>query len=131
MDWDELVAAATGARERSYSPYSGFKVGSAILMEDGFVSPGCNVENRTFGLTVCAERVALAAAVAGGHGRPRAVAVITDTSPPAVPCGMCREALAEFADGQLPILLVNPDGERREFTLGELLPHPFVFPDRG
>ena len=129
IDWQPLLDAARAARERAYAPYSRFLVGAALLMEDGAIVPGCNVENRSYGLTVCAERGALSAAVAQGHGRPVAIAVVTDTSPPSAPCGMCRESLQELAPGA-PVLLANLSGERVETTVSELLPRPFVLPER-
>jgi cytidine deaminase len=129
LDWEPLLAAARTARDRAYAPYSGFRVGAALLMEDGAIVPGCNVENRSYGLTVCAERGALAAAVAQGHGRPVAAAVVTDTSPPSAPCGMCRESLQELAP-EIPVLLVNTAGDRVETSVRELLPMPFVLPPR-
>jgi cytidine deaminase len=128
VDWTILVAAARDAREHAYAPYSDFQVGAAALMEDGSISAGCNVENRTYGLTLCAERVALATAVARGAGRARAIAVITDTSPPASPCGLCLQTMAEFADQDLPILLINLEGDQIEHKLRDLLPHPFELP---
>ena len=129
IDWQPLLDAARQARARAYAPYSGFQVGAALLMEDGAIVAGCNVENRSYGLTICAERGALSAAVAQGHGRPRAIAVLTDTSPPSAPCGMCRESLQELAAGA-PVLLANTAGERVETTVSELLPMPFVLPPR-
>jgi cytidine deaminase len=128
VDWTNLVAAARDAREHAYAPYSNFQVGAAALMEDGSISAGCNVENRTYGLTLCAERVALATAVARGAGRARAIAVMTDTSPPATPCGLCLQTMAEFADQDLSVLLVNLEGEQIEHKLSDLLPHPFELP---
>jgi cytidine deaminase len=128
VDWTILVAAARDAREHAYAPYSDFQVGAAALMEDGSISAGCNVENRTYGLTLCAERVALATAVARGAGRARAIAVITDTSPPASPCGLCLQTMAEFADQDLPLLLINLEGDQIEHKLRDLLPHPFELP---
>ncbi|MGB6335289.1 MAG: cytidine deaminase, partial [Thermoanaerobaculia bacterium] len=83
---------------------------------------------RTYGLTLCAERVAVAAAVARGARRAQAIAVVTDTSPPAPPCGLCLQTMAEFAGPELPILLVNLDGEQVEHKLQDLLPHPFELP---
>lgn len=124
MDWDPLVAAAEQARSRAYAPYSRFAVGAAVLMGDGSIHPGCNVENRSYGLTICAERVALAAAVVRGERQPRAIAVVTDTDPPSPPCGLCLQALAELAE-DLPILLANPQGDRQEVRLSQLLPNPF------
>ena len=129
VDWEALLAAARTARERAYAPYSGFRVGAALLMEDGSIVPGCNVENRSYGLTICAERGALSAAVAQGNGRPVAAVVVTDTSPPSAPCGMCRESLHELAP-EAPLLLANTAGERVETTVAALLPMPFVLPPR-
>ncbi len=128
MDWEPLIRAATAARRSAHAPYSGFAVGAAIGTAGGVVFAGCNVENRSYGGTICAERVALASAVAAGESQPQAVVVLADADPPARPCGLCLQFLAEFAGPDLPILLVNTAGQRREFRLGELLPHPFVLP---
>jgi cytidine deaminase len=127
LDWEPLVAAAWAARERAHAPYSRFPVGCALLMEDGSIVTGCNVENRSFGLSVCAERNAMTTAVGRGLQRPQAVVVVTSSSPPSAPCGMCRETLREFVP-DVPVLLVNPDGERLERTLAQLLPDSFDFP---
>lgn len=128
MDWDALYQAALDARSRAYAPYSKFKVGAALLTKDGEIYQGCNVENRTFGLTICGERTAIAAAVADGHREYQAIAVVTDTTPPAVPCGLCLEMMNEFAR-DLPILVANLSGERRVHRLRELHPVPFEWPD--
>lgn len=128
MDWDALYQAALDARTRAYAPYSKFKVGAALLTRDGEIYHGCNVENRTFGLTICGERTAIASAVADGHRDYQAIAVVTDTSPPAVPCGLCLEMMNEFA-ADLPILAANLAGERRYLRLRELFPTPFEWPD--
>ncbi len=127
MDWEPLFQAAKEAREKAYAPYSGFRVGAALLTEDGTVVTGCNVENRSYGLTICAERNAVTSAVASGHKRFRAVAVVTDTDPPASPCGMCRETLAEFSES-IPVLLANVHGGRNVVESSALLPMPFVWP---
>jgi cytidine deaminase len=127
IDWEPLIAAAVAARARSYSPHSRFAVGAALLMEDGSIVAGCNVENRSYGLAICAERNAMAAAVARGLRRPQAAVVVTPTTPPSAPCGMCRETLREFT-ADLPILLVNPQGERVTWRLADLLPYPFELP---
>ncbi|HBL30273.1 MAG TPA: cytidine deaminase [Acidobacteria bacterium] len=124
MDWEPLIAAATAARANSYSPYSHFPVGAALLMEDGTIVAGTNVENTIPALAVCAERTAMVAAVASGRRRPVAVAVVTDASPPARPCGLCRQMLAEFAD-DLPVLACNLQGDREEVRLSDLLPQRF------
>jgi cytidine deaminase len=133
MDWTELIGAARAVRERAYCPFSNFRVGSALLTEDGTVFVGCNVENRTYGLTVCAERVATFSAVAKGHRKLAAVAVVTDTEPPSPPCGQCLEVLTEFGQPDLPVLLANLQGATNEYRLSDFLPFPFEFapaPDR-
>jgi len=127
IDWEPLVAAAWEVCERAHAPYSRFAVGAALLMEDGSIVTGCNVENRSYGLSLCAERNAVTAAVGRGLKRPQAVVVVTSSSPPSAPCGMCRETLRELVE-DVPILLVNPEGERLERTLAKLLPDSFVFP---
>lgn len=123
-DWEALVERALQQRESAYAPYSGFKVGAALESADGRRFSGCNVENRSYGLTICAERAALVQAVAAGATDFVAMVVATDASPPATPCGQCRDSLAEFVH-QLPIVLVNDSGERREHDLAALLPEPF------
>lgn len=125
MDWEPLIRAASAARQRAHAPYSRFTVGAALRTRRGDVYAGCNVENRSYGATVCAERVALGSAVAAGDREPEALVVVAESSPPAPPCGLCLQALSEFAGRELPVLLVNPAGERRELRLGDLLPHPF------
>jgi cytidine deaminase len=127
IDWEPLIAAARAARERAHAPYSRFAVGAALLMEDGSIVTGCNVENRSYGLSLCAERNAVTAAVGRGLKRPQAVVVVTSSSPPSAPCGMCRETLRELVE-DVPILLVNGEDERLERTLAELLPDSFDFP---
>ena len=129
MDWQPLLDAATAVRDRAHAPYSRYRVGSAILFGDGSIVVGANVENRSYGLCVCAERVAMTSAVVQGLTEPLAVAVITESSPPAAPCGLCLETLAEFAD-DLPILLANVEGQTEEVTLRELFPRHFVLPER-
>jgi len=130
MDWEPLVAAARAARQGAYAPYSGYRVGAAVAAADGTVYASGNVENGLPALAVCAERLAVAAAVAAGRRDLAALAVVTGSSPPARPCGLCRQALSEFAD-DLPILCVNEAGERQETTLRELFPAPFRFADAG
>ena len=120
---DRLVEAATSVRAHARAPYSGFAVGAAVLSADGCIHVGCNVENASYGLSVCAERHAVAAAVAAGASGLSAVAVVTDLSPPASPCGACRQVLAEFGD--FPVILANLAGERRITSVGELLPNAF------
>lgn len=131
MDWDRLIAAAAAARDNAYAPYSRYAVGAALQMEDGSVFAAANVENCLPALGTCAERNAMTAAVSAGQRKPVAVAVVTDSSPPAYPCGLCRQTLLEFADGDLKVLVTNPKGEREETTLAELLPHGFQLKQWG
>jgi cytidine deaminase len=128
MDWEPLVAAATEARNRAYAPYSRFPVGAALLMEDGSIHAGANVENCIPALSICAERAAMASAATAGLRRPQALAVATGTAPPSRPCGLCRQTMVEFAR-DLPILLINEAGEREEVRLVELFPQPFTIAD--
>ncbi len=119
-----LAKAAVAVRRRAYAPYSRFQVGAAV-QAGGRIYSGCNVENASYGLTVCAERAAVAAAVAAGARRLEAVAVASGTVPPTPPCGMCLQTLAEFGGPDLPVLLVGARGSRVETTLGALLPSGF------
>ena len=127
-DVERLVAAARAVRERAYAPYSGFAVGAAILTGAGDIIVGCNVENASYGATLCAERVALGNAVAAGHRDVRAIAVVTDAPEPAPPCGICRQSLAEFHP-DVPVIMANLQGKRRVVTLSQLLPGAFSLPD--
>ena len=119
MEWDDLLEAAWRSRESAYAPYSNFFVGAALLGADGRIYTGCNVENISYGLTNCAERVAMGSAVAAGVRRFLAVAVVADTAVPISPCGACRQVLAEFG---VPLVMLANRKERVEFTLEELLP---------
>lgn len=119
---ESLVRAALAARESAYAPYSRFRVGAAVLADDGRVFTGCNVENASYGLTVCAERNAVFHAVAEGVRRLMAVAVAT--GPGASMCGACRQVVREFAD-DLPVLHADESGAFRETTLSALLPDSF------
>lgn len=124
MDNLELIEEAKVARERAIAPFSNFKVGAALLTEDGAVFHGCNVENCTFGLTVCAERVALLSALAAGERSFTSIAVVTATDPPATPCGPCRQLLWEFC-GDIEVILAATTGTTRSLPLSTLFPEPF------
>jgi len=124
----ELVSSAVAARARAYAPYSQFLVGAAVRASDGRVFTGANVENASYGLSICAERSAVVSAINTGVRELSAIAVCTELSPPAAPCGMCRQTLAEFAS-DCPVVLCGPhglSGEVRVMRLRELLPHAFV-----
>ncbi|MEZ6014766.1 MAG: cytidine deaminase [Planctomycetota bacterium] len=119
-----LVAAALDARDQAYAPHSGFRVGAALLTEDGEIVQGCNVENASYGLTICAERVAATRAIAEGRGAFVAIAVIADGPTPVPPCGACRQFLYEFAP-DLVVISATLDGAVTRASLRALLPGAF------
>jgi cytidine deaminase len=121
---DRLVAAARRARRRAVAPYSNFKVGAALETADGTVITGVNIENATYGLTVCAERVAMFSALAAGHRKFRRIAIVADTADPTPPCGACRQILWEFG-GDLAVTLANTRRITGRHQLADLLPLPF------
>jgi len=123
MQYSELTAAAARARKNAYAPYSKFTVGAALLSKEGKVFVGSNVENISFGLTICAERSAVAAAVVSGHRDLDAIAILADSKKPVLPCGACRQVLAEF-NPSMKIFAATTDGEVEEFSLKDLLPLP-------
>jgi len=135
-DFDRLVAAARDARERALAPYSGFKVGAALLTADDRIVTGCNIENASYGLTMCAERVALLKALSDGTLEFAAIAVVADTDAPTPPCGPCRQLLWEYC-GDMPVVLANLTDVTSVHQLKDLLPLPFEGrllrdrPDRG
>ena len=121
---DPLLSAALAARENAFAPFSKFKVGAALEDSAGRLHTGCNVENATYGLTVCAERVAVFKAISEGVRQFRRVAVAADTEDLTPPCGACRQILWEFC-GDIEIVLVNPRGKTEAYQLKELFPKPF------
>ena len=121
---EDLLAAARGAREHARADFSHFKVGAALETSDGTIVTGCNIENATYGLTVCAERVALFKALSEGHSTFRRIVVVAPPDAPTPPCGPCRQLLWEFA-GDLEVILANLKGETARHRIGELLPQPF------
>lgn len=116
---ESLVQAAWNARQNAYAPYSSFAVGAALLAADGRIFTGCNVENLSYGLTCCAERVAVGSAVAGGAREFVAMAVVADTQTPVSPCGACRQVMTEFS---IPTVILANRDQRLELPLAELLP---------
>jgi cytidine deaminase len=119
-----LVVAARRARRNAQAAFSGFKVGAALETADGTIITGCNIENATYGLTVCAERVAMFKALSEGHRRFKRIVVVADTVAPTPPCGACRQILWEFG-GDLEVILANLRRETGRHALSELLPLPF------
>ena len=120
----DLITAARRAREHAHARFSNFKVGAALEAADGTIITGCNVENATYGLTICAERVAVFKAISEGHRAFTRIAVVADTAEPTPPCGACRQILWEFG-GDLEVLLANLKEPKGSFQLKDLLPMPF------
>ncbi len=116
---------AVQAQQAAYAPYSGFKVGAALIAEDETIYTGCNVENASYGATICAERGAVMAANAAGKRRYTAIVVVTSANPPSVPCALCLQVLSEFCSLDFPVYAANSHEIVSEITLGDLLPHPF------
>ncbi len=125
MDRNKLIMEAKKGREHAYVPYSKFKVGAALLTEDGKIFHGANIENASYGLTNCAERTAIFKAVSENEYSFSAIAIVADTERPVSPCGACRQVLAEFCDSDMPVYLSNLKGDVQETTVGQLLPYAF------
>ena len=123
-EFDRLIGAARRAREHAVAPYSTFTVGAALLGVDGAIHTGCNVENASYGLTMCAERVAVFKAVSEGYRSFRRIAIVADTPVPTPPCGPCRQILWEFG-GDLDVILANLRRQTGRYRLADLLPLPF------
>lgn len=126
MDDKELLVIAENIKKNSYSPYSNFKVGAAVLTQSGKAYGGVNIENASFGATNCAERTAVFKAVSEGEREIKAVAISSDSDEYTFPCGICRQVLTEFGDENTRIICGNKKGEFRVFTLRELLPNAFL-----
>lgn len=124
IDWEALAKCAWAARRRAYAPYSGFAVGAAVLGNSGEIFSGCNIENSSLGLTICAERVAVSTAVQAGCCQFAAMAMVAETDSPVAPCGACRQFLAEF-NPLLPVYSAGRDGVHASWSLATLLPSPF------
>ncbi len=125
IDFEVLFAAALRAQRRAYAPYSRFKVGAAILADDGVVYAGCNVENAAYPSGSCAEQGAISAMIAGGGRRMAALLVLGDGEVLVTPCGACRQRIREFAKPETPVAIAGPGGVRQMFSLAELLPASF------
>jgi cytidine deaminase len=124
IDWDKLISAAKDVRKNAYAKFSGFEVGAALLTDDGAVITGCNVENSSYGLTICAERTAVFKAVSEGHKKFVAIAIVSNSDQPARPCGACRQVLYEF-NPDLEIACANVNGTVDKFNLSDLFPEGF------
>lgn len=125
----KLINAAMQARTKSYSPYSGYSVGAAVLTASGEIFSGCNIENASYGATMCAERTAIFSAVAAGHKNFTAIAIVGGKDGEAdlpYPCGMCRQVLSEFCDKDFKVIIARSETDFEEYALGELLPHSFL-----
>jgi len=123
-DYEKLIKAARQARENAHAPYSNFRVGAALRAQSGRIYTGCNVENASYGLTCCAERVAIFKALSEGERGFEAIAVVTDTESLTPPCGACRQVIWEFC-GDIPVILANLKGKIERERAGKLLPRPF------
>ena len=126
MDNEKLVNLAKTAMIHSYSPYSRFKVGAAALSDEGSIYTGCNIENASYGATMCAERVAIYASIAAGNKNIKKIAIVSSSDKFTYPCGMCRQVMAEFmqADG---IIVLSQGEETKEYRIGDLIPNAFHF----
>jgi cytidine deaminase len=127
---DELIAMADRARSTAYVPYSNFHVGAALVDDQDRVFTGSNIENASYGATNCAERTAIFKAVSEGSRKIRRLAVVCDQSTPCMPCGICRQVMAEFAAQDFELLAASPNGKFRRYTANEMLPDAFRFEDR-
>lgn len=125
MDYKNLVKTALDYRERAYAPYSNFKVGAAVLFESGNVYGGCNIENASFGATNCAERTAIFTGVASGETKIKVIAIAGSSEEYTYPCGICRQVLCEFADGDAAVILVKNEDDYIVKTMEEVMPGAF------
>lgn len=121
----KLYDLALRARKKAYAPYSKFKVGAALETRSGKIFTGCNVENAAYSAVICAERVAISKAVSEGETKFRRILIVADTKKPVTPCGVCRQAMAEFGT-DIEVIMTNLKGEKKSLRLKDLLPHPFV-----
>jgi len=129
MDYKKLAKIAIDARENAYAPYSKFKVGAALITEDGSIYTGCNIENASYGATNCAERTAIFKAISEGHKKIKAIAIVGDMSTNTYPCGICRQVIVEFASIDIKIILVKNEEDYIIKTMEEILPGAFTKED--
>jgi len=129
MDYKKLSKFAIDARENAYVPYSKFKVGAAVITEDGTIYTGCNIENASYGATNCAERTAIFKAVSEGHKKIKAIAIVGDMSTHTYPCGICRQVIVEFATSHIDIILVKNEDDYIIKSMEEILPGAFTKED--
>lgn len=129
MDYKELIIKALGAREKAYAPYSKFKVGAAVLMENGEIYSGCNIENASYGATNCAERTAIFKAISEGQKEIIAIAIVGDLRKYTYPCGICRQVIAEFGSSKTSIILARDENDYIVKNLEEILPGAFTSND--
>ncbi len=122
----ELVKLALKAMENAYVPYSGFHVGAALFADNGRVYTGCNIENASYGATICAERTAIVKAISDGARKIRAIAITSDSKEPTMPCGICRQTLGEFCVPDMPLYLSDREGRYLTYVFNEILPHAFT-----
>ncbi|NLL04910.1 MAG: cytidine deaminase [Clostridiaceae bacterium] len=127
MDYKDLVKSANDIKQNAYAPYSNFHVGAALIATSGKVYTGVNVENSSYGATICAERTAILKAISEGERSIKALAIASDSNDFTLPCGICRQVILEFADEDLVILCSNNKGEYKVYSLNDLLPNAFIF----
>lgn len=125
MKYKELIEVARNAKNHSYSPYSKFRVGAAVLTKTGKIYSGCNIENSSYSLTICAERIALFKAISVGEREFVAIVISTDEKDFTTPCGACRQVISDLA-GNIEIILTNGSGKTKKFRTNDLLPYPFT-----
>ncbi len=127
MDYKDLVKSANDIKQSAYAPYSNFHVGAALIGNSDKVYTGVNVENSSYGATICAERTAIVKAISEGETKIKALAIASDSEDFTFPCGICRQVILEFADEDLVILCSNNKGEYKAYSLNDLLPNAFIF----
>lgn len=128
MDYRELMKKAEEAKEKAYAPYSGFRVGAALMTREGKIYTGCNIENATYGATICAERAAIACAVANGQREFETIAIDSDAEEATFPCGICRQVIAEFGQN-IKVVVGKVDGDIQVYEIKDLFPHAFTAED--